>query len=334
VDHTNNIGKTPPAAGFFQGNPAASRAGGRSAPRPCGLRDAVVVPPPMGLADRDYQRNRPSGGGAFAQLTPVVKWLLIANLGIYFVELLLKGDAHDGPLRTFGAFAIQSAVFEGRIWEFITFQFLHATVGHVLFNCVPLFFFGPFLERWWGSARFLIFYLLCGAAGGMFFTLLFFLGALPSATVYTGLVGASAGLCGILIGIAMIAPTLRVALLLPPIVLSMRHLALALLAIAAGSVLLQLGGNEGGEAGHLGGAIMGYFLVRFPGLLGGRKHVEILPPTIVRPPEREAKIRPRSDAKKFQDSRVDEILDKISRDGFQSLTQEERDFLQEASKAK
>ena len=96
----------------------------------------------------------------------MVKWLLISNLGIYFLDLLLKGNAMDGPLRTFGAFAIQSAVFEGRIWEFVTFQFLHGSVGHVLFNCSGLFFFGPWLERWWGAKKFLIYYLLCGVGGG------------------------------------------------------------------------------------------------------------------------------------------------------------------------
>ena len=131
----------------------------------------------MGINDRDYHRNdRREGGGLFAQLTPVVKWLLILNLGIYFLDLFLANAAGDRPIRDFGIFAIQSAVFEGKIWEFITFQFLHGSVGHVLFNCVGIFFFGPWLERWWGAGRFLIFYLLCGVAGAGFFTLLVFLG--------------------------------------------------------------------------------------------------------------------------------------------------------------
>ena len=286
----------------------------------------------MGMADRDYYRKPTHpGDGMMAQLTPVVKWLLILNLGIYFLDtLVLKGDMPDGPIRSFGAFAIQSAIFEGKIWEFITFQFIHGFVAHVLFNCLGIFFFGPWMERWWGSKKFLIFYLLCGAAGAAFFTLLVFVGVLPQNNYESGLVGASAGIYGILIGVAVIAPSLRVALLFPPIELSMRQLAMALMAISIGSIILKLGGNEGGEAGHLGGAILGFILVKYPKLLGRDSEVEIFrSKAFSHPPE--AKIRPRTEMEKEQDSELDRILDKISAQGFQSLTNEERETLQNVS---
>lgn len=282
----------------------------------------------MGIADRDYHRNdRRAGGGFFSQVTPVVKWLLMANLGIYFLDLFLMNHS----LRNFGAFAIQSAVFEFRIWEFVTFQFLHGSLGHVFFNCMGIFFFGPFLERWWGAQKFLIYYVLCGVAGAVFFTLLVFLGLLGD-SFQTPLVGASAGIYGILIGVAVIAPNLRVALLFPPIELSMRQLAIALMAISGGAILLKMGGNEGGEAGHLGGAILGYLLMRFPQLLGGGGS-EIARPVRVGPRPL-PKLRPRTTLEMEQDSAVDVILDKISREGFQSLTAEEREFLQQASSSK
>lgn len=283
----------------------------------------------MGIADRDYHRqDHRDGGGFFSQLTPVVKWLLISNLSIYFLDLFL-----GNPFRNFGAFAIQSAVFDGRIWEFVTFQFLHGSVGHVLFNCIGIFFFGPWLERWWGAKKFLIYYLLCGVAGAVFFTILVLLGLLPGDGLWTPLVGASAGIYGILIGVAMVAPNMRVALFFPPIELSMRQLAIALMVISAGSILLKWGGNEGGEAGHLGGAILGFILMRFPWLLGGEPGVEVIRPklsTAHSPP----KLRPRSALEAEHDSAVDAILDKISSKGFQSLTQEEREFLQKASTQK
>lgn len=270
----------------------------------------------------------------FAQLTPVVKWLLILNFGIYFLDTFLKGaDQPNGPLRTFGAFSVQSGVLEGRLWEFITFQFLHGSLGHVFFNCLGLFFFGPWMERWWGSRKFLIFYLLCGIAGAAFFSLLIFTGLLPNDGVQSYLIGASAGIYGILIGVAVVAPDLRVQLLLPPVELTMRQLALALMAIAVGSIVFRLGGNAGGEAGHLGGAILGYFLVRFPWLLGGAgDRVKIIRPRTTASAAQTPKLRTRSELEKEQANEVDRILDKISSKGFQRLTDQERDFLNQASR--
>lgn len=289
----------------------------------------MLTPWQMGIADREYQRHTPRpGGGLFAQLTPVVKWLLILNLGIYFLDTFLKGNAPNGPMRQFGAFAIESAIFQGAIWEFVTFQFLHGSLGHVFFNCVGIFFFGPWLERWWGSQKFLWYYLLCGVGGALFFTLLAVTGVVANGY----LVGASAGIYGIFIGVAVVAPDLRVALFFPPIELSMRQLALALLAIALGTILFEFG-NEGGEAGHLGGAIVGFLLMRYPRLLGRNGRIEILPPKTYSGPPPAAKLRPRSQLEIDRASAVDVILDKISRDGFQSLTPEEREFLQKASES-
>jgi membrane associated rhomboid family serine protease len=239
------------------------------------------------------------------------------------------------PLVQWGRFSVGSALGEFRLWEFVTFQFLHGSLGHVLFNCIGLYFFGPWMERWLGSWKFLGFYLLCGCAGAAFFTLLTFVGVLPMG-MHSYLVGASAGIYGILIGVAFIAPGMRVALLFPPIELSIRQLAIVLMVFSVGAILLKIGGNEGGEAGHLGGAILGFFLMRSPWLLqwadGRRAEVEIIQPRAFGM-RHEAKLRPRTEIDLQAQTEVDRILDKISQHGFQSLTSDEREMLRQVAQS-
>ena len=284
----------------------------------------------MGLADRDYQRDvrQPRAPGQLGG-APVTRALLVANVAVFLLDLLVL----DHRLFELGCFTVQSAVFEARLWEFITFQFLHGSVGHLLFNAIGLYFFGPLMERWWGgSGRFLAFYLLCGVAGGLLFTALLLTRMVPG-TIDSPLIGASAGIYGLLIGTAVLAPHARVRLLFPPVEMSLRTLALGLLAIAVLMIASNWNRNAGGEAGHLGGAIAGFLLMRFPGLLrGGLRHrqgrVDIIRPPAFRRRGQAALHPPSGTA---ADAEVDRILDKISNHGLQSLTEDERRTLREAA---
>jgi hypothetical protein len=111
----------------------------------------------------------------------------------------------------------------------------------------------------------------------------------------------------------------------------MRQLAIGLLGISIAIILIGFGDNEGGEAGHLGGAIAGFLLTRFPSLL--RKPGASFRHS--RPPSTRGSAttpRPRTPQMTSINAEVDRILDKISRDGFQSLTEAEREVLQQAAK--
>jgi membrane associated rhomboid family serine protease len=300
----------------------------------------------MGASDRDYFRDeerRYAGGGERPPMPPVTKWLLISNIVLFLIDLFTRpGPVYPefGVINTPLCFSIRSAFLEGRIWELITFQFLHLSPLHIIGNCVCLYFFGPWAERWWGSVRFIIFYLLCGIAGALFFTLLTLAGILPGRDLEVPLIGASAGIFGILLSVAVIDPNARARLLFPPIELTIRKFALIFLGISVFMIVLDnlVGGraslNSGGEAGHLGGAILGFLLTKFPRLLRKGKATEekIIRPKEFRKRRQGAKLRPRTSVDVATATEVDRILDKINREGIQSLTDEEREILQQASK--
>lgn len=268
-----------------------------------------------------------------ASVPPVVRALLLLNVAVFVLDYLILplvfGIGKDfPPVLGWGAFTIGSTFGECRLWELLTFQFLHGSLGHLIFNLLGLYFFGPWMERWWGGRRFLLFYLLCGVAGALCFTVLSLAGVVPGGSG-AALVGASAGIYGIFVGVAVVAPNLRVMLWIPPIELTMRQLAIAAMAISAGIILTKIGGNEGGEAGHLGGAMLGFFLVRHPTLLGWLPAAGRV--VSLGRPGFEPKLRPRTELSLGEESEVDRILDKISRDGFQSVTPQEREVLRRAS---
>ena len=224
-------------------------------------------------------------------------------------------------------------------WRFFGFQFLHANLAHLLFNMIALFFFGSLVEQYLGRKRYLAFYLLCGIIGAFLYLLLNLGGYVAGVRVpglifndfATPLVGASAGIFGVLMAGAYLAPNATVLLFLI-IPMRLRTLAYALVLISLVSLLRQ-GGNAGGEAGHLGGAIAGFYFIRHPQHLHG--FFDILgriDPTShhYRGKERRARAR----ASPGQRDQIDRILDKISTRGLQSLSEKEKRILREASQHK
>lgn len=176
-----------------------------------------------------------------------------------------QGYSAMGPIEAWGYFSFSTAVGGLQLWRWITFQFLHASLGHIFGNMLGIYFFGPLIEQHLGRRRFLAFYLLCGMAGPVVF-LFFALTGILGSSLTSPMIGASAGVFGILLAAAQIAPRATVMLLFPPIPMQLRTLALLLLGLAAYTVFTQ-GRNAGGEAAHLGGAALGYLLIRNPGLL-------------------------------------------------------------------
>src|SRR3954465_11735668 len=244
----------------------------------------------MGIYDRDYYRNpQPRGGfGAFSMWS-ITTWLIAINVAVFVVDAILYQqslralgpEVYDipsqyrgqlgipvfGPLHEWGYLSVATAIGQAQVWRFLTYQFLHANIQHLFFNMLGLYFFGPIVESYLGTRRYLGFYLLCGCSGAFFYLLLYYLGPLYSTVGYVvPLVGASAGIYGVLIAGAVLAPNVTVMLMFPPIPLQLKYLAMIMVGIAAYTAFTN-GSNAGGQAAHLGGAGLGYLLIRYPQVL-------------------------------------------------------------------
>ena len=264
--------------------------------------------------------------------------------------LLLEHVQVAGPLWVWGYFSTSTALltldqyvgFRGfEFWRFITFQFLHADLMHLLFNMIGLYFFGSLVEQYLGSKRYLAFYLICGMAGAGMYLMLNFAGwsvfsltgrDLPILLVNdpgTPLVGASAGVFGVVMASAFLVPNARV-LLFFVIPMRLSTLAYGLVAVALLSVFFG-SQNAGGQAAHIGGALAGFWFIRHPHSLHG--FFDFLgrydPTSRSGAAYRAGRLRT---VGAVEDAEVDRILGKIHREGLQGLTSREKKILREASK--
>ncbi|MFC5051340.1 rhomboid family intramembrane serine protease [Rubritalea spongiae] len=259
---------------------------------------------------------------------PATKWLLILNIAIFFIDVAGVGRESWGRLTPMLAFTMEDTFGRLQLWRLVSFQFLHGGLGHLMFNMFAIYMFGGIVERVLGTRRYLAYYLLCGVAGALFYALLAWVGWLGSGV----LVGASAGIFGIIVALIVIAPDMQVMLLIPPIPMKMKTLGMVMLGIGVYTVLTT-GNNAGGEAGHLGGAFLGFVLMKFPRLLDWTEFIgksQIVVKAKTPRMNYQAKVRPRTELN-LDTTEIDRILDKVSTEGLHSLTDEERETLHRVS---
>ena len=289
----------------------------------------------MGLADRHYMRDE--------YHPPRTCTILIVVLLVAFViqSLLLFYGGFDA-VRHLGLTV--AGIGAGKVWQLITFQFLHSTPWpwHVLFNCLGLYFFGRPVEQTLGSKRFIWLYLLSGIAGGL----------LQVATTLVlphhadiPVVGASAGICGMIAIFCSLHPMqeLTAWIYFFPITVRARYFLLSLGLLSLFGTLVPF--DYVAHAAHLGGILFGIGYVRrgeqvwakISGwrLFRVRQHKQELVGTVSR--RRSWRTSAGQDKLEtapgeFISKEVDPILDKISAHGIQSLTEQERKILDSARK--
>ena len=136
---------------------------------------------------------------SFRMLPPVVKHLLIINLIVFLATMVLERYGYSNITSMLALNSVTTGRF--RFWQLFTYMFMHAGWSHILFNMFALWMFSYVLENFWGSRRFLVYYLVCGIGAGVCNLLV------PG----WGLtVGASGAVYGILLAFGMMFPNERI----------------------------------------------------------------------------------------------------------------------------
>lgn len=285
---------------------------------------------------------RPSLFGGFRFFPPVIKALLISNVGVFFFAWFFgQFSVGDIPLAAIisSIFALYPIGGGFEVWQLFTYMFMHGGLMHLFFNMFALWMFGMDLENEWGSKRFLLYYLVCGVGAG--FSNLF-VGPLFGPAAPT--VGASGAVYGILLAFGVMYPDRPIFLyfLLP---IKARYFVIIFLVL---ELYAGITSTMDGIAhfAHLGGAAVGFcMLMVFTDRLPFRRWWNDWRAMMRRPvrfgdgyrerhQERisDARYSEMHDEEEVDQARIDEILDKISREGYQNLTEEEKRILFDASK--
>jgi membrane associated rhomboid family serine protease len=254
-------------------------------------------------------------------LSPVIKVLLIANIGFFLLQYLI-------PQLTFYGALTPTDFFNGfplYVYQVVTYMFLHGGFFHLLFNMLALWMFGTEIEYTWGSRTFLRFYLIGGIAGAALTLIVYAVtGGAPALGASGGpVVGASAAIYALLMAYWLMFPDRLLYLyFFFPVPVKFAIPIMMIIGFFAG-------GANGGTAhmAHLGGAIFGllYLKLDWRWMALGRKLKNL------RYQRQEAKLNKRRQEAEDIMKKVDAILDKINEVGLENLTRAERRFLEEAS---
>lgn len=278
-----------------------------------------------------------SGNGFLrGMLTPVVRFLLIAT-GIAFLGQLIIDPLTGGRFTILFGLS-WTGIKHLLLWQFITYIFLHGGIFHIFLNMLGLFFFGPDTERAIGSVRFAVLYLACGILGGLGWLLF-------TANQTVGFcIGASGAVFGILGAFAALFPDRPITILVffvLPVTMKARSLAIALAVFSLLATISQPGNIA--YAAHLVGGLAGYFFILL--FYSGER-------SFIRPSIRQLvnDLLWRWHRRKFKvisgpenidedeseppaQDEVNEVLEKLARNGMDNLTRDELDILKRASRA-
>ena len=288
------------------------------------------------------------------QTATVTEKLIAINVLVFILFFLLRTIAYlfqlpsDFLLEWF-VFPKEPMEFLMKPWSIITYSFLHSGIWHILSNMLILYFSGIYFLNYFAPKRLLNYYFLGVIIGALVYMLSYNLFPAFQGTGRSYLMGASAGVMAVLIGIATHVPNMQVRLML---IGSIKFWWIAAFLVVLDIIQIPMG-NAGGHLAHLGGAALGYLYTTQlkKGNDIGKWFEDLMDSiaSIFKPRERKARMKTvhrtgktakttrRTSARKSinkdeKQKRVDAILDKISKSGYESLSKAEKDFLFQAGK--
>ena len=271
--------------------------------------------------------------------------LIYINVGVFLLvqSLYVFSFLFSLPLLTitdYFSLPANTSILAKKPWSIITYMFLHKGFTHLLLNMLWLYFGGKIFLSFFDNKKLTSTYVLGGISGAILFIISFnlfpaFENSLPNAMA----LGASASVLAIIMAISTKSPNYIIRLFLIGNV-KLKHIAVFSIAL---DILSIPQGNAGGHIAHLGGAFFGYLYVKQ--LNGGNdmargfnKIMDYLTSMLRNTPKlKKAYSRKKSDQdfrkEKIQEqAKIDKILDKIAKSGYEGLTKQEKDILFKASK--
>jgi len=195
-------------------------------------------------------------------LTPVVKWLIVINVVIWFGLQVLVEGFFKAPISNVLSLVPARLIFEFRVWELFTYMFVHSMqITHILFNMLMLWFFGSELEQRWGGKFFLFYYLFTGVGAGVLYS--FGMGAYAAVTgsqvgLMIPVVGASGAIFGLMLaqGILFGERIVYFFMLFP---MKTKYFVAIMGVVQIASMMTSsVSGGEVAYLAHVGGLVSGY----------------------------------------------------------------------------
>ncbi len=280
----------------------------------------------------------------FARLS-ISEKLIAINVAVYIVNgltVFLLGLPKNSIMRWF---ELPKDFFDflSQPWSIVTYSFFHGGLWHLFWNMVLLYFSGRIFLNLFGSRRFINVYFLGVIVGGLTFLLSY--NVFPAfLDVQTALIGASAGVTAVLIFVCSYIPNQEVRLFF----FNVKLWYIGAFFVLMDLIQIPISGNAGGHLAHLGGALLGYVYARqllkgkdigegfsrtldgFAGLF--KKQEKKAPLRTVYKKKNQSRAAQKDFDKEAKQRKIDSILDKISKSGYESLSKAEKDFLFKAGK--